>query len=115
MPDNQETEVDKLQDIMESLPDSVAHDGPNRREYSLTKGDVLLIYRIAKVANQPHACPFPKDEVDTLTSVAKNVNRTQKLASGIIIMGLVSGVLTGMWFAIKHIITEFVHNGGAIK
>lgn len=115
MSDSQETEVDRLQDIMESLPDSAAHTGSERREYSLTKGDVLLIYRIAKVANAPHVCPFEGDEQDTLQAVAKNINKTQKIASVLIITGVVTGMLSGIWYVIVHILKEFVQKGGALK
>jgi len=88
MSDNQETEVDKLQDIMQSLPDSTEHIGVERREYSLTKGDVLLIYRIAKVANTPHVCPFEGEEQETLKSSARNMIKTQRIASMVIISGI---------------------------
>lgn len=115
MSDSKETEVDKLQDIMDSLPDSAEHVGMERREYSLTKGDVLLIYRIAKVANAPHKCPFGGEEQDTLQSVAKNINRTQKIASAIVITGTVTAILSGLWFALKHVFTEWVMKGGQIK
>jgi hypothetical protein len=109
MTQTQETEVDRLQDIMESLPDSLAdHAGPERREYSLTKGDVLLIYRIAKVANLPHNCPFKGEEQETLQSVAKNINRTQKIASWVIITSLVTGMLTGIGYAIRAAVTQFL-------
>ncbi len=112
-PDNQETEVDRLQDIMEALPDSAEHFGQERREYSLTKGDVLLIYRIAKVANMPHVCPFEGDERDTLQSVAKNINKTQKIASIVIITSLVGGMISGTVLMIKSYIVAWMKaNGG---
>lgn len=113
MPDNQETEVDKLQDIMESLPDSSEHPGQERREYSLTKGDVLLIYRIARVANMPHVCPFADEEKDTLRSAAKNINKTQKIASVVIITSLVTGMITGIVMMVKSAILSWIKvNGG---
>jgi hypothetical protein len=114
MPDNQETEIDKLKDIMESLPDSTEFpEHMKRREYSLTKGDVLLIYRIAKVANAPHVCPFKDEEQDTLANVAKNINRTQKIASVVIITGLVTGMLSGTLFAVKAAILGWLKINGS--
>jgi tetrahydromethanopterin S-methyltransferase subunit F len=107
MPPTQETEVDQLRDIMESLPDSSAYEG-ERREYTLTKGDVLLIYRIAKVANTPHVCPFERDDVETLQSAAQNISRTQKIASVVIVTALVGGMISGIWFALKLLILDFV-------
>jgi tetrahydromethanopterin S-methyltransferase subunit F len=107
MPPTQETEVDQLRDIMESLPDSAEHPGENRREYTLTKGDVLLIYRIAKVANTPHVCPFEKDDVETLQSAAQNISRTQKIASIVIVTALVGGMVSGIWFALKLLVLDF--------
>lgn len=112
MSDNQETEIDRLQDIMESLPDSTEHPGAERREYSMTKGDVLLIYRIAKLANAPHVCPFESEESETLQSVAKNINKTQKIASVLIITGVVTGMLSGIWYTVVHMMKEFVKAGG---
>lgn len=109
MPDN---EVDKLQDIMESLPDSAEHSGQERREYSLTKGDVLLIYRIAKIASTPHVCPFEGDEQATLQTVAVNINRTQKIASVVVVTSLVTGMLSGTFFIIKSYIVGWIKSNG---
>jgi hypothetical protein len=93
---------------MESLPDSAEHPGENRREYTLTKGDVLLIYRIAKVANTPHVCPFEKGDVETLQSAAQNISRTQKIASYVIVVALLGGMLSGIWYALKLLVIDFV-------
>jgi predicted secreted protein len=109
------SDIEKLQEIMATLPDTSNHPGMERREYSLTKGDVLLIFKIAKVASSSHVCPFEEEESDVLLSIAKNANKTQRLASSIIIMGTVSAVLSGLWFAIKHVCTEWEHLGGSIK
>ena len=61
--DDVRSEVIRLQEIIDQLPE---HNGldphQRRREYSLTKGDVILIYKIAKVASVPHLCPFEGDE-----------------------------------------------------
>lgn len=113
--ENELTDVDKLQAVMKELnAEDNVHIGGERRKYSLTEGDVMLIYQIAKIAGG-HTCPFEDDESETLQTVAKNINRTQKIASGIIIVSLVTAGLSGIWFALKHIIVEFVHNGGVIK
>jgi len=112
MTDSQENEVDKLRDIMESLPDAADHAGNERREYSLTKGDVLLIYRIAKVANIPHTCPFVDEERETLSNVAKNINRTQKIASGLVITGIVAGILSGIVYMVKTAIISWIKTNG---
>jgi predicted secreted protein len=112
MADGTEQVVDKLQDIMDDLPDSADDTGAERREYSLTRGDVMLIYKIARIANQPYVCPFDKEESSTLQSVAKNINKTQKITSILIITGVVTGTLSGIWYAIVHILTDFVRTGG---
>lgn len=105
------TEVEKLQDVIDTLPDRNDHTGNERREYSLTKGDVLLIYKIATIANKPHVCPFEQEETQTLNMVAKNINRTQKIAAGIVITGVTMSVLAGVWMAIKHFFLEWVKQG----
>lgn len=112
MTEEQEDEVGKLQEIMSSLPDSADFPGHERREYSLTKADVLLIYKIAKVANASHICPFDGDERETLRSWARNVSASQKIASGAIIIALVTGMLSGTWFLIIHFVKAFVATGG---
>ena len=113
--DTKKTDIELLQEIMASLPDTAAYVGSERREYSLTKGDVLLIFKIAKVASSKHVCPFVEEETEALQSIARNVNKTQKVASSLIIMGTVGAILSGLWFAIKHVATEWVHAGGMIK
>ena len=112
MSDNQETEVDKLQDIMQSLPDSTEHIGVERREYSLTKGDVLLIYRIAKVANTPHVCPFEGEEQETLKSSARNMLKTQRIASMVIITALVTGMVSGIFMMVKNFVINWLKTNG---
>jgi hypothetical protein len=114
MPDlAEQSDVDKLEVIMQILPDAADYPKSERREYSLTKGDVLIIFRIAKIAQTPHVCPFEGDEQDTLVSVAKNINRTQKIASVVIITGLVTGMLSGTWFAVKAALIGWIKiNGG---
>jgi len=103
----EETDIEKLEKVIDELPDKNDFTGTERREYSLTKGDVLLIYKIAKIASLPHVCPFEDEEKDTLNSVAKNINRTQKIASGVIITGLVTGVLWGIWHTIVYMAKQF--------
>ena len=111
---NHDADVEKLREIIDDLPDSSDHAGMERREYSLTKGDVLLIYKIAKIAGS-HDCPFAEDESSTLQSVAKNINRTQNLASGAIIVGLVGATMSGLFFLVKYIVVEFIKHGGSLK
>ena len=105
------TEMEQLQDIMEDLPEAADYAGPERREYSLTKGDVMMIYKIARIAYTSHVCPFKGDEADTLATVAKNINRTQKIASTVIVTSIVGGMLTGIWYILSHIVKEFVKSG----
>jgi len=111
---NHDTDVEKLREIIDDLPDSSDHAGMERREYSLTKGDVLLIYKIAKIAGG-HDCPFQEEESRTLQSVAKNINRTHTLAYTAIVLGLVGATLSGLLLLAKYIIVEFVKHGGSLK
>lgn len=102
------TNIEKLQKVMEELPDSTDISGPERREYSLTKGDVLLIYKIATIANAPCQCPFDKEEQSLLQGMAKNMNKTQKIASSVLIYGVATAVLSAIWFAVVHAFKEWV-------
>lgn len=112
---NETEDLRELQKIMDALADEFHSHNGERREHSLTKADVMLIYRIAKMAYVPHTCPFKGEETGTLHSIAKNINATQKIATFIMVTGLVSAILSGVWFAIKHIVTEWVHTGGTLK
>jgi hypothetical protein len=112
MPDS--LNINELHEIMAELPDSSGHEH-ERREHSLTKADVLLIYRIAKLASVTHECPFQGEETGTLHSVARNINATQKIATIIVVTGFVTTILSGLWFAIKHVATEWIHTGAVIK
>lgn len=117
MPDDEEvTDVEKLQDIMDDLRVEIEYHGSSqeRRKYSLTEGDILLIYKIAKIANNKHVCPFEEAEQDTLKGVASNISRTQKVASVLIITGLVTAIGSGVWVAIRHFILEWVKTGGKL-
>lgn len=112
----EKSDIELLNDIMAELPDSSIHT-EERRKYSLTKDDVLIIFRIAKIASG-HQCPFEgieKSEADTIMSVGTSITRTQKIATGILITGIVGAVISGIWYAIKHVVTEWVHGGGMIK
>ena len=107
---NTADEMKELQAIMDTLPDSSGHE-QERREHTLTKADVLLVYRVARLANVPHSCPFQGEETSTLHSVAKNINTTQKIATVIMVTGIVSTILGGVWFALKHVANEWIHGG----
>lgn len=112
MPDTQvDKEIDQLQEIMDELFEEAPDVTTERRKYSLTRGDVILIYRIAKIARANHICPFEEEEAKTLQTVANSITKTQKIASAIIITAAVTTVLSGVWFAIKHVFTEWVKGG----
>lgn len=112
-PDETASEVIKLQEIIDALPTHNG-EGPERRQYSLTKGDVILIYKIARVAAVPHVCPFEGEDAAVLQGVAKSVTRTQKIAGVAIITALIGGILSGAWYAAMALVREFVQNGGVL-
>lgn len=103
--------MEQLQEIIDTLP-SAENPPKERRSNALTKGDVMIIYRIAAIANEPHVCPFAGDDAVTLHNVAKNVTRTQTIASGVIITALVAGTLTGIWKVVAYAVKQFILNGG---
>lgn len=103
--------MDMLQEIIDSLP-SAENPPKERRSNALTKGDVMIIYKIASIANEPHVCPFEGDDATVLHNVARNITRTQKIASGVIITGIVGGILTGVWAIVTYAIKQFISNGG---
>ena len=60
------------------------------------------IERIKAAVNSPCSCPFNPDEMSTLKNIAQNVQHTEKIAFYVIVTGLVGGVLTGLWAALKY-------------
>jgi len=111
--DEDKTDIAVLEEIMAMLPDPEDHTNCERRRFSLTQEDVLVIYRIAKAAGNHH-CPFEKDESDALKSVAQNMNRTQKIATIVFITGSVTAILSGMWYMIVHVAVDWVQRAGTL-
>lgn len=105
--------LDLIQEIVNSLPSGDDDQGGPYR--SLTKGDVMVIYRIARIAVDPHACPFAGPEVAVLRDVAGNITKTRKVSFVVLVTGLVGGLLSGLWFMIVHFVKELVATGGIIK
>lgn len=107
----EESVIERLDDIMDDLPDSCDYAGAERRKYSLTKGDVMLIYRIARIASISHDCPFKDDEPQVLRDVAVSITKTRKIAFTILITGIVTATLAGVWSSLKHVFLEWVKVG----
>jgi hypothetical protein len=81
------------------------------RAMTLTDADLEALRDVLQCSK----CAFSHDESDTLRSLARNMNRASSLATKTIVTGLVMSVLTLTWFSLKHIVLEFIKNGGVIK
>jgi hypothetical protein len=103
--------MDRLQEIMDSLPSS-NRPGPEQRKNALTKRDVLVIYNIAKIANEPHICPFKGEDISVLTNVATNITRTQKLVAVTLIVGSLGAIGRGLWLVVTYAVRQYIANGG---
>ena len=77
-----------------------------RRRRTLTEADLEAL----RESLSCQTCKFSSDQADTLTSIANNVNTTQKVAGKFIIYGLVAttlgGIGAGIVMAIKHFIVS---------
>ena len=96
--------LEKLQEIIDTLEDSQGE----KKSNSLTKNDVMVIYRISRIAADPHVCPFSPQKAAILNNVADNVSKTQKIAAGVLIAGVVSGILGGSWKLIVFAVSQFI-------
>jgi predicted secreted protein len=96
--DETTVELEKLQEIINHLPE----------ESSLTPEDLLMIYRIAKLAQVAHNCPFDQDKREMLSTIAGTTLKTQKIASVVIITGLVTGMMSGIWYMVTHTFMDLV-------
>ena len=106
------SDIELLNDIMAGLPDPSEHTD-ERRRYSLTKDDVIIIFRIAKIASG-HVCPFDgleDGESEIIQTMARSVNRTQKIASIVLITALVTSTVSGIAYAIKVVFTDIIKIG----
>jgi hypothetical protein len=81
------------------------------RAQTLTAADLEALRDLLQCSK----CVFPHDESDTLRSIARNANRASSIATRAIITGMVMSIITLTWFALKHIVLEFIKNGGVIK
>lgn len=111
---NDETDLERLQEIMDELPDQ-GDFNPERRKYSLTKADVLMIYKIARIALPEHICPFKDGEAKTLKGMAGSVSRTQKLASVLVATAIIGAIISGIGAGLMHLVRDFIQNGGQLK
>ena len=78
-----------------------------RRERTLTDADLEELSARLQCAK----CSFNHEEADTLRNLAKNINTATKLSTKIIITGIVMGVLSGIWFAVKHVLIDMLATG----
>lgn len=103
--------MDRLQEIMDSLPSSDRPE-PEQRKNVLTKRDVLVIYNIAKIANEPCVCPFKGDDINVLHNVATNITWMQKLVATTLVVGFLGAIGRGLWLIVTYAVNQYVANGG---
>lgn len=78
-----------------------------RRQQVLTEADLEAIRESIRCEK----CVFSHDVADTLNGLARNINTATKLSTRIIITGIVAGVLSGIWFAVKHVLLDALASG----
>ena len=95
---------------------------PIKRQATLTQADLEALAVMLNCTK----CAFTHDEsdalrllgnrdiADTLKSIASNTNKATNLATKTIITGMVLATLSLTWFALKHVVMEFL-KVGAIK
>lgn len=98
-------EMKQLQEIMDELPNT-GEFSPERRKYSLTQGDVMMIYKIARVAYSSHTCPFKNGEAETLHDIAVSVSKSRSIAATSFITAIVTAIVSGAGYLIWHVIKE---------
>jgi hypothetical protein len=82
-----------------------------RRQHSLTDDDIERI-RVA-ISEAIHQCSFTHRELETLKGLAGGVNKTQKIASYMIIASLVGATIGGIGKAVYYYLVEvFIKGGG---
>lgn len=101
-----------LQEIIDSLPSVCEKD--ERRKNALTKGDVTIIYQIARIAMEPHECPFDDDDIAVLHGVARNITKTQKISFVVLVTALVSGAISGIGYMALNLLRDFINSGGVL-
>ena len=85
-----------------------AKEWEEKRRMTLTQDDLDAISERFQCVS----CQFTKDEADTLKKFATSVNRTQKIASWLIITGVVTSVFTGIYHAIKYYVINVIMKDG---
>ena len=83
-----------------------------RRVSTLTDDD---LQRIADIMTCNKCGSFTTEEAHTLKSFASNINRTQRIATWIIISGMVVSVVSGVIAAVKYYLLNVVLKGGNLK
>jgi hypothetical protein len=84
---------------------------PERRQHTLTDNDIDRI--VEAVTSKIHHCSFTPTQLDALRGIANGVNKTQKIASAMIIVAVVGAVLGGLGKAIYYYIVEIVVKGAS--
>lgn len=78
------------------------------RKNVLTEAD---LEKLAEVMQCTRCGSFTAEQTSTLVTLANSVNRTQKIASWVIITGTVSAFFAGVYAAIKYYVINVVLKG----
>ena len=82
-----------------------------RRKHTLTDEDINKI--VEAVKTHIHHCSFTPEQLDALRGIANGVNKTQKIASAMIIVAVVGTVLSGLGKAIYYYFVEIFVKGAS--
>ncbi len=107
--------IDDLQEIMDSLPESPA--GSEKRRNVLTKDDILIIAKVVQaVSHNSCAMGFTAEEIGKVKGFIRAVNAGILGIGWLIVSSLVVALLGFAGWAAKHGIVEMVGNSkGPVK
>lgn len=104
--------LEDLQEIMDSLPDSPA--GSEKRRNVLTNDDVLIIARVVRaVSHNSCAMGFTGEEISRVKGFLRLVNGGILAIGYAILAAIGAGLVTVSMWAVKHGIMDVVKTGGA--
>lgn len=105
MPDSVSINLEDLQDIMDSLPETPA--GQEKRRNVLTKDDVLVIARVVQaVSHNQCAMGFTSEEIGRVKSFLRLVNGGILAIGYAILAAIGAGIVSISVWAAKHGIAE---------
>lgn len=111
MPSKLNIDLTELQLIMDDLPD--AQPGQEHRQHALTKDDIMIIARVVQAVSH-RACTMglQPEEVKKFKAFIRTLNGGILAIGYAILAAIGAGLMSALWWAIKHGIIEVAQKGG---